>query len=153
MVEAHNNKHARKEVSVKQTNHSKSSPLEAKFLSIWKSVGGPSLEREFMFHPSRKWRADFAHQASRTLIEIEGGAFNGRHTTGKGFIADSEKYLAAYLHRWTVVRLTAPLLTRDNILAVAMRCALSSPPSTESKTGIDHASAEPVVPATAGKTL
>ena len=100
------------------------SHLEVKFLRIWKDVGGPELESEYRFHPKRRWRADFYHAGSRTLIEIEGGAFHGRHVTGKGFLADAEKYLAAYQLQFAVVRLTAPQLTRDNILAVALRCAI-----------------------------
>ena len=48
------------------------SRLESKFALLWRSLGGPELKREFRFHPERKWRADFAHPASRTLIEIEG---------------------------------------------------------------------------------
>jgi hypothetical protein len=35
------------------------------------------------------WRADFAHLASRTLIEIEGGIYvSVRHNRGAGFAAD-----------------------------------------------------------------
>ena len=45
-----------------------SSRLEAKFALYWRGLGGPELEREFVFHPERKWRADFAHIKSRTLV-------------------------------------------------------------------------------------
>ena len=61
------------------------------------------------FHASRLWRADFAHLASRTLIEIEGGIFQrgaGRHNRGAGYAKDAEKYLEAVLAGWTVIRLT-----------------------------------------------
>ena len=47
--------------------------LEGRFLRLWESLGGPPLEKEFRFHPGRRWRADFAHLPSRTLIEVEGG--------------------------------------------------------------------------------
>ena len=83
------------------------SKLEAKFLFLWRCLDGPPLEREHRFHPARKWRADFAHLPSRTLIEIEGGAWvGGRHNRGSGFTADAEKYLEAVLQGWRVVRLT-----------------------------------------------
>jgi hypothetical protein len=58
------------------------SKLESQFLLLWRVAQGPTLKREVRFHPERKWRADFAHAASRTLIEIQGGIFqcgSGRH--------------------------------------------------------------------------
>ncbi len=82
------------------------SRLEMAFLALWRASGGPELEKEFRFHPTRKWRADFAHLPSRTLIEIEGGIYvNGRHNRGAGFAADLEKYFEAALAGWRVVRL------------------------------------------------
>ena len=80
----------------------------------------PELQREFVFHSERKWRADFAHIESRTLIEIEGGIFlagGGRHNRASGFAADTEKYLEAALAGWRVLRLTdrqitAPIVER-----------------------------------------
>jgi very-short-patch-repair endonuclease len=86
------------------------------FLTIWRASGGPELEKEFRFHPTRKWRADFAHLPSRTLIEIEGGIYvNGRHNRGAGFAADLEKYFEAALAGWRVVRLGQNELTSDCI--------------------------------------
>jgi len=93
-----------------------SSRLERRFLLYWQSLGGPVLEREYRFHPTRKWRADFAHIESRTLIEIEGGIYiRGRHNRAAGFIADAEKYLEAFLAGWSVVRLTSEQITAPNI--------------------------------------
>ncbi len=67
-------------------------------------------------HPSRSWRAEFPHQPSRTLIEIEGGIYvNGRHNRGAGFAADLEKYLEAALAGWRVVRLGPNELTAEHI--------------------------------------
>jgi very-short-patch-repair endonuclease len=94
------------------------SRLESKFLLLWRVAQGPALEREVKFHASRRWRADFAHLSSRTLIEIEGGIFipgGGRHNRGGGYAKDAEKYLEAVLAGWTVIRLTAPQLEIDFI--------------------------------------
>ena len=94
------------------------SRLERRFLLYWQSVGGPALDREFRFHAERKWRADFAHLESRTIIEIEGGLWiQGRHNRPQGFAADAEKYLEAALTGWRVLRLTelqitAPMIER-----------------------------------------
>jgi hypothetical protein len=88
------------------------SRLERRFEFLWLAVQGPALEREFRFHPTRKWRSDFAHIPSRTLIEIEGGIWiNGRHNRAPGFIADMEKYNEATLGGWRVFRLTDVHLT------------------------------------------
>ena len=88
------------------------SRLEAKFELYWRSFGGPELKREFVFHPERKWRADFAHIESRTLIEIEGGIYiQGRHNRPQGFAKDAEKYLEAALEGWRVLRLTELQIT------------------------------------------
>jgi very-short-patch-repair endonuclease len=94
------------------------SKLESKFLFLWRVAGGPLLEREVRFHSSRRWRADFAHIESRTLIEIEGGIFipgGGRHNRGAGYAKDAEKYLEAVLAGWTVIRLTERQLELDFI--------------------------------------
>ena len=93
------------------------------FLAALAQAGIPAPVAEFRFHPTRRWRADFCHAPSRTLIEIEGGVWGGRHTRGGGFMADSEKYLAAFLLGYSVVRLTAPQLTREILAAVLGRIA------------------------------
>ena len=94
------------------------SRLESRFLLLWRIAGGPPLEREVRFHPSRRWRADFAHLPTRTLIEIEGGIFmrkGGRHNRGIGYAKDAEKYLEAAMHGWNVLRLTERQLEVDII--------------------------------------
>lgn len=92
------------------------SRLEMRFETLWRASGGQELEKEFRFHPVRKWRADFAHIPSRTLIEIEGGIYvNGRHNRGAGFAADLEKYMEAALAGWRVIRLGPNELTADCI--------------------------------------
>ena len=77
------------------------------FRQIVKKTTGYSFEQEFKFHPERKWRFDFANFDLKVAVEIEGGAFtNGRHTRGKGFINDMQKYNAAIELGWIVLRYT-----------------------------------------------
>ena len=92
------------------------SRLEARFALLWRAANGPALEKELVFHPGRRWRADFAHIPTRTLIEIEGGIWiQGRHNRAEGFLADIEKYFEAALAGWTVFRLSERQLTLESV--------------------------------------
>lgn len=94
-----------------------SSHLERKFALLWKAHDGPlPLRHEVPFHPTRKWRFDFAHTASKVAIEIEGGTWaRGAHSRGNGYAEDCEKYNAAAALGWTVFRLTGDMLTRTHL--------------------------------------
>ena len=62
---------------------------------------------EYKFHPTRKWRFDFANIEKHIAVEVEGGVWiRGRHTRGQGYIADMEKYNEAALLGWRVIRAT-----------------------------------------------
>lgn len=64
-----------------------------------------SFEQEYKFHPNRKWRADFHIMGKKILVEVEGGIWSaGRHTRGKGYIGDMEKYNAAVVMGFQVLR-------------------------------------------------
>ena len=68
---------------------------------------------EHKFHPTRKWRFDFAMPALMLAIEIEGGGWSGgRHTTGAGFAKDLEKYDAAHRLGWTVYRCSPDMVRK-----------------------------------------
>lgn len=57
--------------------------------------GLPRPTPECRFHPVRKWRIDYYFEANgrRVGLEVEGGIWTGgRHTRGKGFAGDIEKY-------------------------------------------------------------
>ncbi|MFI9459844.1 DUF559 domain-containing protein [Acinetobacter sp. NPDC052428] len=63
------------------------------------------FEQEFKFHPDRKWRADFHLVDKKILVEVEGAIWSGgRHTRGKGYIGDMEKYNAATMMGFQVIR-------------------------------------------------
>lgn len=91
--------------------------LEKRFKELW---NGPELVEEYRFCPTRRWRADFAHLATKTLIEVEGGAYsNGRHNRASGFLGDAAKYLEAALLGYRVIRLTSPQLKPETVDRVA----------------------------------
>ena len=63
------------------------------------------FEQEYQFHPKRKWRADFHLVGKKILVEVEGAIWSGgRHTRGKGYIGDMEKYNAATMMGFQVIR-------------------------------------------------
>ncbi|MFW1859146.1 hypothetical protein [Acinetobacter defluvii] len=63
------------------------------------------FQTEFKFNPERKWRADFHLIGKMILIEVEGGIWsNGRHTRGKGYLGDMEKYNSAQELGYSVYR-------------------------------------------------
>jgi len=79
------------------------------------SQAGIPFEREYRFHPERKWRADFRCRVAShvvdgldwVLVEIDGGAYvNGRHSRGAGVEADAEKQSAAAILGYRVIRAT-----------------------------------------------
>lgn len=73
-----------------------------------RSVGLPEPRKEYVFHPTRKWRADFCWPESKLIVEYHGGIYaNGRHTRGKGFEVDREKMNAAQLMGYRVLEFTA----------------------------------------------
>ena len=81
------------------------SDLEASLLFQVRAVGLPMPLHEYRFAPPRKWRFDFCWQDQKLAVEVEGGAWiQGRHTRGKGFIADMDKYNQATLMGWRVLR-------------------------------------------------
>lgn len=72
---------------------------------IWQAYGLPIPQREFKFHPTRKWRFDFAWPGRLLAVELEGAVWvQGRHTRGTGYTGDMEKYNAAIELEWRVLR-------------------------------------------------
>lgn len=87
--------------------------------AMW-AVGLPAPEREYQFDPGRKWRADFAWPALRLLVEVEGGTSEGnrgRHMRADGYQRDVEKYNAASIQGWRLLRFTRRQITSGAALA------------------------------------
>jgi len=83
------------------------SALETVFAQQLHLAGMPLPQREYHFHPKRKWRMDFAWPDMMVAAEVEGGVWNyGRHNRPQGFIADTEKYNTAASMGWTILRFT-----------------------------------------------
>lgn len=91
------------------------------FLWQCKSGGLPAPQTEFHFDDDRNWRFDYAWPDHCLAVEREGGIWiQGRHTRGKGFKNDLEKYISATLHGWTVLRV-CPDMIKDGIAFRAVK--------------------------------
>ncbi|EJW93329.1 hypothetical protein EVA_18564, partial [gut metagenome] len=82
-------------------------PLRDIFTIICKTDLKTECVKEFKFHPTRRWRFDYALPEYKIALEVEGGVWTGgRHTSPKGFLGDMEKYNTATLMGWRVLRTT-----------------------------------------------
>lgn len=73
-------------------------------------------EREFRFHPVRKWRFDFAYPVLKIALEVEGGIWTGgRHVNPLGYSKDAEKYNMATKMGWKVYRLVPGMINLEYI--------------------------------------
>ena len=101
----------------------KRKPTEADIL-LWeqlKELSPFGARKEVQFFENRRWRFDFILPPA-LAIEIEGGAWTqGRHTRGKGFIGDLEKYNYAALLGWVVLRFTPDQVIRGEAIAFIKR--------------------------------
>ena len=71
------------------------------------SIGYLNCIPEFKFHPTRKWRSDYAFPIHRLLIEIEGGTWiSGRHNHPGSILKDFEKYNEAAIEGYQILRFT-----------------------------------------------
>ena len=70
----------------------------------------PAPVREYQFHPTRRWRFDFAWPVQKVAVEIDGLVYGGQggHQTVEGVLGDCEKYEAALLAGWRVYRVPGP---------------------------------------------
>ena len=99
-------------------------PLD--FATIIVAAGLPEPVEEFRFDPVRKWRFDYAWPEHRLALEAEGGTWSGgRHVRGKGYERDCEKYNAAALQGWKVLRVTTAMMNDGRALA-CLEAALSA---------------------------
>jgi len=78
--------------------------LEDNLFAELKLYGLPVPERQFYFHPTRKWRSDFAWPALKIIVEVQGGIFmpagSGGHNRGAYMEKTYEKHNEATKLGW-----------------------------------------------------
>lgn len=91
------------------------------FAYYWRVYGiAHDPQREYHFHPKRKWRFDFAWPASYVAVEVDGNAWNvpggGRHMQD----SDLLKLSAAAALGWRVLRFSPGMLRRNPAQCVSL---------------------------------
>ncbi len=121
-------------------------------------LGLPKPVKEHRFHPTRKWRFDFAWPKRMIAVEVEGGIFGqvvtchscgtqvlertknggfvkvrrgGRHTIGKSYEADCLKYSEAAVLGWRLVRVTSNQIKDGTAIGLIQRIIDNFPPKEQ----------------------
>lgn len=100
------------------------SQLEETLYSEIEKAGLRLPDREYRFHPTVKWRFDFAYPDMRVAIEIEGGTWRGtrsRHSNPIGYEKDCIKYNEATIMGWRVYRFTGGMVRDGRALDMIRR--------------------------------
>ena len=70
--------------------------------------------KEYRFNPKRRWRADYYLPDINTICEVEGATWaQGRHTRGKGYGNDCEKYNSVSIMGFKLLRYTTDQIKKD----------------------------------------
>lgn len=98
-------------------------PKPDMFTILCQSTLGVQCLREYRFHPTHRWRFDYAIPQWHIALEVEGGVWTrGRHVSPKGFLADMEKYNNATLMGWKLLRTTPDVLLSTKTIEM-LKCA------------------------------
>lgn len=86
-------------------NSQSKTPSSDFFTTLCRSDLKVECVKEYRFHPTRRWRFDYAIPAHKIALEVEGGVWTGgRHTRPQGFLGDVDKYNTATTMGWRVLR-------------------------------------------------
>ena len=88
---------------------------EELLLTLQVVFGGDQVETEYRFHPTRRWRFDYAVPNLKIAVEYQGhGQMSGRkndhvggHASVKGLANDCQKFNEAQILGWKVIKFTA----------------------------------------------
>lgn len=77
------------------------------FIQLVSESNLPEPSHEYKFHPTRKWRFDYAWPEHKLALEVDGGIWTqGRHTRGSGRLNDMEKFNHAAMLGWRILYVT-----------------------------------------------
>jgi very-short-patch-repair endonuclease len=97
------------------------------FRGILRLSNLPEPVAELRFHPTRKWRLDYAWPDAKLGLEVEGGVWSGgKHGRGSGIVKDMEKANALACLGWRLLRVTPsalPTLETAHLVRAALEIA------------------------------
>ena len=87
-----------------------------------KQITNKEVISEYRFHPTRKWRFDYAIPEFKIAIEIDGGVFiQGRHNRGSGYVKDMEKFNEAAILGWRILKFTPQQIKKEQWIETIKR--------------------------------
>lgn len=90
-----------------------------KFFAQLRYAGVPLPEYEVVFHPTRKFRWDYAYPDAKLAIEVDGGIYSGgKHGQGVGIERDHEKQNMGAAVGWRVMRTTPRKLAKPTTVSL-----------------------------------
>lgn len=103
-------------MDVDQFKRAQREVLEYSLGAAWANACEIPLVEQFAFHPTRKWRFDFAIPDIKLAIEVQGGTYiRGGHSRGAGQGKDYEKHNAATELGWRVLFADTKMLGKNEI--------------------------------------
>lgn len=117
------------------TASAKAPAIPPLFRAALKAAGLPMPVPELRFHPTRKWRWDFAWciekqpymcydcgKGHQLALEVQGGLFvNGRHSRGAALLKEHEKLNEAAALGWRVLFTTPQRLCHPDTIDLIRR--------------------------------
>jgi len=95
-----------------------------------KEAGWEPPVKEYRYVPNRKFRADYAWESRKVLLEIQGGIFNRKaHGSITGLLADLERGNHASANGWYLFRLTPDQVRKGELRGWLARHNATRPPT------------------------
>lgn len=106
------------EILKRATRRAEMGKRERQFADIWRVYAPPGLvlSTQVWFSATRKFALDFAHEPTRTGIEIQGSTYSKvrkGHSTGAGIARDNEKSNHAIECGWICLKYDSTLLDKE----------------------------------------
>lgn len=101
------------------SHRNKKKPKNDFFCALVRSDLKLDIVTEHRFHPTRRWRFDYAILEYKIAIEKDGGVWmkgGGAHSRPQNILRDMEKLTQASLLGWTVIRRTPEQLKTNETL-------------------------------------